>query len=126
MTAAGKEAYVGSFPIEHKVAKDKIKRGKYDGLSRRVKRRKMAMEEDEKDAGSQNAAIRAAKKGQRPKKITEAMPTAERKKAKGKKRGSAFDEEKGSKKGGKHEGMRAKPVKVNLAKGGKGKGKGRK
>jgi ATP-dependent RNA helicase DDX27 len=130
---ASKAAYVGAFPDAKTKAvesKDKIKRGKYDGMSRRDKRRKMAIEEDEKEnhGKGQGAAIRAAKKTQRPRKITEAMPKPESKKSsrsKGKK-GSAFDEERGSKKGSKHEGMRAKPVKVNLTKGGKSKGKARK
>jgi len=80
-----------------------------------------------------NAAIRNAKKAARPVKITEALPkpkpkaASKKSGAKGKvgggKRRSAFDD------AGTHEGMRAKPVKVNLAKKGKGnmaKGKGKK
>jgi ATP-dependent RNA helicase DDX27 len=129
---ASKAAYVGAFPDAKDKAvqsKDKVKRGKYDGLSRRDKRRKMAIEEDEKEnqGKGQGAAIRAAKKTQRPRKITEAMPKSQPKKSKKRSaKSSAFDEERGSKKGSKHEGMRAKPVKVNLTKGGKGKGKARK
>lgn len=130
---ASKAAYVGAFPDAKNKAvesKDKVKRGKYDGMSRRDKRRKMAIEEDEKEnhGKGQGAAIRAAKKTQRPRKITEALPKPQSKKSSRSKakKGSAFDEERGSKKGSKHEGMRAKPVKVNLTKGGKGKGKARK
>ncbi|EMD42037.1 hypothetical protein CERSUDRAFT_129370 [Gelatoporia subvermispora B] len=58
---------------EKKVAGDKPKRDKYAGLSRRVKRRKMAMEEDEGAADSTaiRTAVRSAKKASRPKKIGE-------------------------------------------------------
>lgn len=45
------------------------KRDKYAGLSRRTKRRKMAMEEDEGESGAVRAAVRSAKKAQRPTKI---------------------------------------------------------
>ena len=116
-------------------------------MSRRLKRRKMAMEADAEEGGirDQGASIRAAKKSQRPVKITENQPNMAQAKgkgkgAKGKGKGkgavatgaagirggkkSAFDEPSRAK---KHEGMRAKQVKVNLdKKGGKGKGKGRK
>ncbi|WRT69658.1 ATP-dependent RNA helicase DRS1 [Kwoniella shivajii] len=155
--SASKDAYVESFPsgaLDSKKAKDKndVKRGKYDGLSRKAKRRKMAIEEDEADQQSSKStalAIRSAKKANRPIKITESLPQPKSKSkskpssrkpsATGKpsgpggsnKRKSAFDDNKPSK---KHEGMRAKPTKVNLDKkgksggGGKGKpkGKGRK
>lgn len=93
-------------------------------MSRRQKRRKMAAEEDAADqAASQrvSAAIRSAKKKARPGKITEAIKPVGKAKAKsGKRPGagakrSAFDD---------HEGMRAKPTKVNLSKKGKGGGKG--
>jgi ATP-dependent RNA helicase DDX27 len=134
---------VQSFPgMKQPEPKEKIKRGKYDGLSRQAKRRKMAIEADEQEGTTKatSAAIRAIKKSGRPTKITEPMarPIDKKKDAKadrkrkskarpvGRPRGSAFDDDK---KGG-HEGMRAKPVKVNLlkkgktgAKGGKGKGK---
>ncbi|WWC65820.1 ATP-dependent RNA helicase DRS1 [Kwoniella dejecticola CBS 10117] len=142
--SASKEAYVGSFPTANANGKDPKKdgkkdpnapkRGKYDGLSRKAKRRKMAMEEDQADQQSSKStalAIRNAKKASRPVKITEALPKTKSapKKSSGKvgagKRKSAFDDDKPSK---KHEGMRAKPTKVNLdkkGKGGKGKPKGK-
>ncbi|OXG18893.1 ATP-dependent RNA helicase DRS1 [Cryptococcus neoformans] len=139
--SAGKDAYVGSFPSKDKSTekeKEKLKRGKYDGLSRRVKRRKMAIEEDAADAAAARKTemgIRAAKKNALPRKITEPQPRLEKagkgkdkKKGKAKRvtggKGSAFESE-GKK---SHEGMRAKPAKVNLEKGKKkgGKGKGRK
>ncbi|OWZ32459.1 ATP-dependent RNA helicase DRS1 [Cryptococcus neoformans AD2-60a] len=139
--SAGKDAYVGSFPSKDKSTekeKEKLKRGKYDGLSRRVKRRKMAIEEDAADAAAARKTemgIRAAKKNALPRKITEPQPRLEKagkgkdkKKGKAKRvtggKGSAFESE-GKK---SHEGMRAKPAKVNLEKGKKkgAKGKGRK
>ena len=106
----------------------------------------MAMEADAEEGGirDQGASIRAAKKSQRPVKITENQPNmAQAKGRKGAKKGgkkggavsegakgirggkkSAFD---GPERAKKHEGMRAKHVKVNLDKKGKGgKGKGRK
>lgn len=119
-------------------------------MSRKLKRRKMAIEADEADAATAKAtaaAIRNAKKGARPGKITEPLKPANAGKSKSKSRskpgsgdadgkkkrvrvgggkGSAFDE------GGKggYEGMRAKQTKVNLNKkggkkagGGGGKGK---
>lgn len=138
---ASKSAYVSSFPEEKKSFKSKsdekekpaIKRGKYDGLSRKLKRRKMAMEEDEADEQvSKNtaAAIRIAKKSAQPVKITEALPKKNLgKKGKDKKKkvargrvgggkGSAFDTP-----GGEREGMRAARTKVNLDKKGGKKGK---
>lgn len=122
LAAAGKTAYVGSFPggKAAEVAEEKIKRGNFDGLSRKAKRRKMAVEDDENDA-SAAAAIRSAKKIARPRKITEPMakPTTARNGGKVKrKKGSAFDDERGGRKG-RHEGMRAKPTKVALGKKGK-------
>ncbi|KIY35616.1 ATP-dependent RNA helicase DRS1 [Cryptococcus gattii E566] len=138
---AGKDAYVGSFPSKDKsteTEKEKLKRGKYDGLSRRLKRRKMAIEEDAADAAAARKTemgIRAAKKNALPRKITESQPRLDKAgKGKDKKggkakrvtggKGSAFDSE-GKK---SHEGMRAKPAKVNLDKGKKKgvKGKGKK
>jgi hypothetical protein len=103
-----------------------------------MKRRKMAMEEDEADEQSSRntaAAIRSAKKSHQPVKITEALPKKQLGKGKDKKKkvarsrvgggkGSAFDTP-----GGDREGMRAQRTKVNLdKKGGKkgGKPKGRK
>ncbi|OBZ78997.1 ATP-dependent RNA helicase DRS1 [Grifola frondosa] len=95
-------------------ADDKPKRDKYSGLSRRVKRRKMAMEED--DAAGENGAIRAAvrsaKKAARPAKIGEperrSLPA--KKKSKSKKvtarAGGAFDKDMGQRTA--REGLRAK------------------
>jgi ATP-dependent RNA helicase DDX27 len=97
----------------------------------------MAMEGDEEEGTvkSTSASIRAIKKSARPTKITEPMarPIDKKKQAKqdrkkkaksrapvGRTKGSAFDDAKS------HEGMRAKPVKVNLAKKGKTAGKGKK
>lgn len=139
VTDAGKSAYVDSFPAEKQKGKgdDKpaIKRGKYDGLSRKLKRRKMAIEADEADeqaSKSTAAAIRNAKKSARPAKITENQPNkqqAGKDKSKKKKKatrvgggkGSAFDTP-GAGGGGEREGMRAQKTKVNLdKKGGKGK-----
>ncbi|CED85271.1 dead-domain-containing protein [Phaffia rhodozyma] len=78
---ASKATYVGGFDNKgKKVAapepKEKRKRDKYDGLSRRDKRRKMAIEEDaEYNDGNQIAAsIRGVKKALRPVKITEDQP----------------------------------------------------
>jgi ATP-dependent RNA helicase DDX27 len=143
---ASKSAYVSSFPEEKKSFKSKpdekekpaVKRGKYDGLSRKLKRRKMAMEEDEADEQvSRNTAlaIRNAKKSAQPVKITEALPKKNLGKGKGKDKkkkvargrvgggkGSAFDTP-----GGDREGMRAQKTKVNLdKKGGKKGAKGAK
>ncbi|POV97038.1 hypothetical protein PSTT_09714 [Puccinia striiformis] len=52
--------------------KGAIKRDRFDGLSRKQKRRKMAQEEDAKErvVPAINSSIRAAKKSQRPIKIT--------------------------------------------------------
>ncbi|WVR08092.1 ATP-dependent RNA helicase DRS1 [Kwoniella sp. DSM 27419] len=133
-----KEAYVGSFPNAREAQKEKDKnapkRGKYDGLSRKLKRRKMAMEEDEADHSAQRSttmAIRHAKRSSLPRKITEpaAKPVAAKKgrKVGGGKKRSAFDDAPISGGGAskKHEGMRAKQSKVNLDKKGKGGGKGK-
>lgn len=137
MTDTGKEGYVGKFPSaaadpSDKDSKKQPKRGKYDGLSRKVKRRKMAIDADEAEgrAASQNASIRAAKKAARPVKIGVPVPRSAPVKAKKPQGGrkSAFDERKkggaGGAGGGGHEGMRAKPVKVSLTKGKAGKSKG--
>ncbi|EIW71559.1 hypothetical protein TREMEDRAFT_27480 [Tremella mesenterica DSM 1558] len=129
---AGKAAYTSGFPSDPKTEKEektKLKRGIYDGLSRKTKRRRIAMKEDEGDKTASTAAIRAFKKNIRPSKITEPIRAPMSKKGKSGKKGkkaSAFDEDSG----GRHEGMRAKPVKVSLnkmkgGKGGKGKVKGK-
>lgn len=131
---AGKTAYVEGFPVAKapEIKEKPIKRGKYDGLSRKVTRRRIALEADAKDMDSTAAAIRHAKKSGRPTKISEPMARPDTKKMKMKKahevkkaRGSVFDAEKGHKKSSiSHEGMRAKQVKVNLSKKGKSGGKG--
>lgn len=128
----GKEGYVQKFPstaVPEKDTKPAVKRGKYDGMSRKVKRRKMAIEEDiaEGRLQSQAASIRAAKKSARPTKIGIPVPPPTKKAPAGTKKGgkrSAFDDK--EKKGSAHEGMRAKKVKVGLnkGKGGNGGGKG--
>jgi ATP-dependent RNA helicase DDX27 len=58
------------------------KRDKYDGLSRRTKRRKMAAEDDKEfnDQAAVAASIRSAKKSNRPRPITEDEPTKQGKK----------------------------------------------
>ncbi|KAH9946632.1 DEAD-domain-containing protein [Amylocystis lapponica] len=74
----------GTKDKEQKVADDKPKRDKLSGLSRRMKRRKMAMEEDEAagESGAIRAAVRSAKKAARPARIGE----AERRPAQGNKK----------------------------------------
>ncbi|BEJ17488.1 hypothetical protein CspHIS471_0608890 [Cutaneotrichosporon sp. HIS471] len=130
---AGKAVHTGEAKAAARAAKadangKKEKHGRYDGLSRRQKRRKMANDEEvrENAAVKVSAAIRSAKKASRPVKITEPLKAKSAAAAgKGKKKktsrigkGSAFGES--------HEGMRSKPVKVNLQKkGGKVKGKGK-
>lgn len=118
--------------------KKKEKHGKYDGLSRREKRKKMAREEDEADRAASKAtamAIRNAKKAARPQKITENQPKIQpKKKGKSKEAAPAADggkktapSSKKSKSAFDHEGMRAKKVRVNLdKKGKKGPKKGKK
>lgn len=141
MSDAGKATYLNaSTSSKHddkKGKKDTTKHGKYDGLSRRVKRRKMAIDADAEEGNNYSvaAAVRKAKKEFKPTKISEPMARTTlakpKTKAKGKKRSSAFDDDKGKQGGGGHEGMRAKRVKVTLKKGGKtggkagGKGKGK-
>lgn len=123
------------------------KRDKYAGLSRRTKRRKMAMDEDEGESGAVRAAVRSAKKAQRPTKIglPEARPAIGKKaKAKSRDRGrekhkvarakGVFDRDLGEKRksasggGGAREGARAnKGDKIGGMgkKGPKSKGKGK-
>nr|ODN99934.1 ATP-dependent RNA helicase DRS1 [Cryptococcus depauperatus CBS 7855] len=130
---AGKEAYVASFPDAKasQKEKDRLKRGKYEGLSRKDKRRRMALEEDAADLAASRStalAIRSAKKKALPRKITEPeprpAPNAARGKAKSSKakrvtstQGSAFGGSDSQRSGPrKNEGMRAKAVKVNLDK----------
>lgn len=59
------------------------KRDKFSGLTRRAKRRKMAMEEDKTDQRAIGASIRSAKKSMRPAKI--GMPELRPQKVKPKK-----------------------------------------
>ncbi|KAI0094910.1 P-loop containing nucleoside triphosphate hydrolase protein [Irpex rosettiformis] len=94
------------------VRSDKPKRDKFAGLSRREKRRKLAMEEDAVETGAIKAAVRSAKKAIRPVKIGERQPTIHRKTrrndsngAKGK-IGGSFDKEMGQRSA--KEGVRAK------------------
>ncbi|KAH7930992.1 DEAD-domain-containing protein [Leucogyrophana mollusca] len=107
------------------------KRDKYAGLSRKAKRRKMAIEEDKElgDSGAVNAAIRLAKKEGRPTKIGLPMnknaKSSKRIKSSRKTRvtartGGAFDRDL-SQKTGRGEGVRAKKGDVI---GGMGKKKG--
>ncbi|KAL6309998.1 DEAD-domain-containing protein [Sparassis latifolia] len=113
---------------EKKVAADKPKRDKFAGLSRRVKRRKMALEEDEAgESGAIRAAVRSAKKTARPAKIGEPERQSSRKKEKkeksGKRRvgGGSFDKEMGQKTA--REGVRAKRGDIVGGMGGKKGGK---
>ncbi|TNY21649.1 P-loop containing nucleoside triphosphate hydrolase protein [Rhodotorula diobovata] len=76
------------------------KRTAFSGLSRRDKRRKLANMEDEEDAQREmGLSARAAKKAQRPTKITQAKPEREPrsplKKKKKNAKGSVFDRESG-------------------------------
>ena len=118
------------------------KRGKYEGLSRKQTRRKLARELDAElgDAGNAKASIRAAKKASRPVKITEPLPKATANKKRktsggGGKKKSAFDVDGGSREGAragrsdgvglKKKGGKGKPPgkgsNKGMAKGGKGK-----
>ena len=90
-----------------------LKRDRFAGLTRRAKRRKMTMEEDETDQKVIGASIRGAKKAMRPTKI--GMPEARTHKVKAKKsRGepkkqkssNSFDRDLGQRT--KTEGIRAK------------------
>lgn len=110
------------------------KRDKFSGLSRRVKRRKLAMEEDDGsgDRKAVDAAIRSAKKAARPSKIgipeKRDAKKASKKKAKRKvTKGGNFGSEMGQRGAGKTlgEGIRAKKGDTigGMKKGGKG-GKG--
>ncbi len=120
------------------------KRDKFAGLSRRAKRRKLAMEDDEGDTGAIRAAVRSAKKSSRPTPIgipeVRASRAKERKakvKSKAKsasvtaRRGSAFERDMGDKRAGgvknagagaKREGTRAsKGDKIGMGKKGRRK-----
>ncbi|KAI0335286.1 DEAD-domain-containing protein [Cubamyces sp. BRFM 1775] len=75
--ALSKQQYEAGFDAGQKgkgkqAAEPKPKRDKFAGLSRRAKRRKMAMEEDDAaESGAIRAAVRSAKKASRPAKIGE-------------------------------------------------------
>lgn len=110
------------------------KRDKFSGLSRREKRRKLAMEEDAAETGAIKAAIRSAKKSSRPAKIGEVqkkLPSA-KDKAKAKRkpkvvssRAGAFDRDLGQRQQSR-EGVRSKKsdkIGGMGKKGGKRKGK---
>ena len=106
------------------------KRDKFAGLSRREKRRKIALEEDAVETGAIKAAVRSAKKSIRPAKIGEKQPSIERKRKNersgpkgkaGSKKGGKFDKEMGQRPA--REGVRAKKGDVI---GGMGKKKGSK
>ncbi|KAI0814942.1 P-loop containing nucleoside triphosphate hydrolase protein [Irpex lacteus] len=106
----------------------KPKRDKFAGLSRREKRRKLAMEEDAGETSAIKAAVRSAKKSIRPKKIGELQPKLPKKakksdrggvKGKAGSKGGGFDKEMGQKLA--KEGIRAKKGDVI---GGMGKKKG--
>ncbi|KAJ6610890.1 DEAD-domain-containing protein [Mycena sp. CBHHK59/15] len=81
---------------------DKPKRDKFSGLTRKAKRRKLAMEEDKElgDDGAMKAAIRSAKKSAQPSKIG-VLPKKVSARA-----GGAFDRDFGQKPSG--EGVRSK------------------
>jgi len=108
-----------------------VKRDKYAGLSRKVKRRKLAMEEDtaENSKNTTAAAIRSAKKAQRPSKIGEPERRAtnpkkeKRRKEKERKkvRAGGFDKDIGSKGLKSREGFKAKRT-DGISLGGKKKG----
>ncbi|KAF9453798.1 DEAD-domain-containing protein [Macrolepiota fuliginosa MF-IS2] len=76
---------------------NKPKRDKHSGLSRKAKRRKMAMEADQEtgDGGAINAAIRSAKKAHRPAKIGLPEPSRRKQKSATKKSKSSFDKDLG-------------------------------
>ncbi|KAM5535451.1 hypothetical protein V8D89_010973 [Ganoderma adspersum] len=136
--ALSKQQYEAGFDAGEKgkakqSAEVKPKRDKFAGLSRRAKRRKMTMEEDDAaETGAIQAAVRSAKKASRPVKIGEPERRAtsskkrERKKAartrsvtKSKRASGAFEKEFGQRP--TREGVRAKKGDVI---GGMGKKKG--
>ncbi|RPD82565.1 DEAD-domain-containing protein [Lentinus tigrinus ALCF2SS1-7] len=74
--ALSKQQYEAGFDAGKKgkakeSAETKPKRDKFSGLSRRAKRRKIAMEDDAEETGAIRAAVRSAKKASRPAKIGE-------------------------------------------------------
>ncbi|KAI0365236.1 DEAD-domain-containing protein [Pilatotrama ljubarskyi] len=134
--AVSKQQYEAGFDAGKKgkakqTAEPKPKRDKFAGLSRRAKRRKMAMEEDDAaESGAIRAAVRSAKKASRPAKIgePERRPASSKKKDKKKaarskrvtkQKGGAFEKDLGQRP--VREGVRAKKGDVI---GGMGKKKG--
>ncbi|KAF9785870.1 DEAD-domain-containing protein [Thelephora terrestris] len=97
---------------QHAPETNKPKRDKFSGLTRRAKRRKTAMEEDETDQHAIGASIRSAKKAMRPKKIGLPEPRPQKMKAKKthgqkkQKNAGSFDHDLGQRT--KPEGIRAK------------------
>ncbi|TFK41137.1 DEAD-domain-containing protein [Crucibulum laeve] len=138
--ALSKEQYEAGFKAESKksaarpIDQNKPKRDKLSGLSRKAKRRKMIMEEDKEmgDDKALNAAIRLAKKANRPSKIGVPEPLSaknrkaakKRSKARTKSGGSTFESDLGQKPNAR-EGIRAKKGDaISMGKkGGKRKGK---
>ncbi|VDB99617.1 unnamed protein product [Peniophora sp. CBMAI 1063] len=139
-SALSKQQYEKGFPAD-KADKDKAaagaeakpKRDKLSGLTRRAKRRKLAMEEDAAEGNRKgvDAAIRSVKKSSRPTKLGLPEPKADKKKSRsaktktkqsGKKSG-AFESDMGQRVKG--EGVRAKKGDVigGMKKGGKRKTK---
>ncbi|KAI0361642.1 DEAD-domain-containing protein [Trametes cingulata] len=133
--AVSKQQYEAGFDAGKKgkakqTAEPKPKRDKFAGLSRRAKRRKMAMEEDDAaESGAIRAAVRSAKKASRPAKIgePERRPASKKKdkkkaarsKSVTKQKGGAFEKDLGQRP--VREGVRAKKGDVI---GGMGKKKG--
>ncbi len=68
-TALGSAKHKTDFGITEDTKAQVPKRGKFDGLSRKQKRRKIATEEDSKEMVSQKAAARSSKSGMKPKKL---------------------------------------------------------
>ncbi|KAF9270251.1 DEAD-domain-containing protein [Marasmius fiardii PR-910] len=116
--ALSKQEYeAGRAVMKQKVTKqDKPKRDKFTGLSRKAKRRKLAMEADNEDGdgGAIKAAIRCAKKAARPVKIGEPErrgPASSKSKKKSRtsrvsRGGDSFNKDFGEK--GRYEGVRAR------------------
>ncbi|CDO71552.1 hypothetical protein BN946_scf184911.g22 [Trametes cinnabarina] len=134
--ALSKQQYEAGFDAGKKgkakqVAEAKPKRDKFAGLSRRAKRRKMALDEDDAaETGAIRAAVRSAKKASRPVKIGEPERRPAQSKKKDKKKtarsktvtklkGSSFEKDLGQRPA--REGVRAKKGDVI---GGMGKKKG--
>ncbi|KAI0312629.1 DEAD-domain-containing protein [Amylostereum chailletii] len=117
--------------LKEPTASEKPKRDKFAGLTRKAKRRKMAIEEDAvEDRKAVDAAIRSAKKASRPPKIGVPEPrksagkSKEKKHAKASRGGGGFDRDLGSRTAAQ-EGVRAKRGDAigGMKKSGKRKGK---